>query len=634
MRSLPELPPRSLRFIIAALFLLAAFLVYGASLKNGFVQWDDGLLIYNNPAVMEMSWGSIKRAFTTYDPELYIPLTLLSYQLDYQLGDGTPFMFHLQNLLLHAGNALLVAWLAYLLLRNKTAGLLVGLLFLVHPLHTEAVAWASARKDVLATIFFLGSIIAYLYSREREQRNVYILSIALFLLGLLSKVVVLTLPVILLLILWRNDGKITRKDLIDTVPYFALSVAFGIIAMLGKTEVSASSTLLEKILMAGKSSVFYLEKLFVPLDLTVLYPYLDPIVPQSPDFYIPAAIVVALLVGAIILLRYSREPLAWLLFYFITLAPTFINIAKGEQGDVYFASDRYAYIPSIGIFLLVIGSIIAALQQADNVKAVRARSRILTAVVAVVLLLFASLACRQSKVWASGQALFEHALAHAPAASYVAHNNLGNTYRLQGKWEEAIEQYEASLRIRPHARTYSNLGATYRKLGRSDKALDAYRKALEIDPGNALAHFGLGIVHAARAEDELAFASYQRALELDPDSGEVYTNIGALHARRRESAEAIAAYKKAIELNPMLADAYYNLGIEEGERGNIDEAIAAYLQALDLRPKNISARINLAILYGQKDDLDGAIEQFEEILNIDPQNSTAKSALTQLRKLR
>lgn len=608
--------------------------MYGASLHNGFVQWDDGLLIYNNPAVMEMSFASIKRAFTTYDPELYIPLTLLSYQLDYQIGGGTAFVFHLQNLLLHAGNALLVAWLAYLLLRNKVAGLLVGLLFLVHPLHTEAIVWASARKDVLATIFFLGSIIAYLYSREREQRNLYILSLVLFLLGLLSKVVVLTLPVILLLILWRNEGKISKKDVFDTVPYFILSLVFGIVAMLGKTEVSASSTLLEKILMAGKSSVFYLEKLFVPLNLTVLYPYLDPIVLQSPDFYVPAAIVIALIAGAIFLLRYSREPLAWLLFYFVTLAPTFINIAKGEQGDVYFASDRYAYIPSIGIFLLVIGTVLRVVQQTENAKTLRTRGRAMTALVVIVLLVFSSLSCKQSRVWASGQTLFEHALSHAPAASYVAHNNLGNIYRLQEKWDEAISQYASSIAIRPHARTYSNLGATYRKIGRSDKALDAYRKALELDPENGLAYFGLGIVHASRAEDELAFASYQRALELDPNSGEVYTNIGALHARRGESELAIAAYQKAIELDPLLADAHYNMGIEEGKRGNIDAAISAYLSAIDLRPKNIPARINLAILYGQKDDLDGAIEQFEAILDIEPGNTTAKSALEQLMKLR
>lgn len=629
MDRLPDLPARGTRAFLVLACALLSFAVYGGSLRNGFVQWDDSSLIYQNPAVVEMTPAAVKRAFTTYDPELYVPLTLLSYQVDHAVGDGSPFPFHLQSLFWHTLNALLVCWLAYLVLRNKLAALLIGAVFLVHPLHTEAVAWASGRKDVLSTFFFLGSVLSWLYWRDRHDRRLYVLSLGLFALGLMAKVMIITLPLVLLLLCWLLNGRITRRDLLESVPFFGVSVLFGVIALFGKTEVNAASTLLEKILMAAKSTVFYLQKLALPLDLSVLYPYPDAITARSPDFFLPLLTLAVLVSLAAVSLRYTRLIAAGFAFYLITLAPTFINIAKGE-GDFYSASDRYAYIPSVGI-LLIAGFIVAeVLAQDVRVSRKRARVRGFAAGGTVVVLLLAVLASAQSLVWKDTVTLFEHAIAHAPASSYVAHNNLGNAYRSRQEFDKAIEQYRQSLRLKPHPRTYSNLGAAYRRLGRFGDAEDAYREALRMDPRSAVAHFGLGIVFAAQGREEEALASYERALSFAPDMAHAYVNIGALHTAAGRSEEALAAYGKAIEADPFFTDAYYNLAVLQTELERYEEAIASYERAIDLQPRRTPARINLALLYVQQNKRDEAVEQFRAILRYDPQNPAALSALRQL----
>lgn len=627
---LPDLPSRGVRTGIVALFILTAILVYSASLRNGFVHWDDGLLIYQNPAVIDMSWSSVKRAFTTYDPELYVPLTLLSYQVDYAMGQGTAWPFHLQNLFLHTVNALFVCWLAFLLLRRGGVALFIGLLFLVHPLHTEAVAWASARKDVLATAFFLGSMISYLYYRADGRRGLYLLSIGFFLLGLMAKVVIVTLPLVLLLIVWREQGRIARRDLLENIPYFLLSIVFGIVAIFGKTGVAASSSLSDKILLAIRSTAFYIGKLIVPTDLSVLYPVSGPVQLISFVYILPLIILSVLTVTAFVSLRKTREPLVWWIFYVLTLSPTFINIAKGDKGDLYVASDRYAYIPSIGILLLAGWGVLKLLDYHSTVRGDNLRKRWLAVAAIVILPGFGFLAAAQSLVWHDTKSLFEHAITHAIAPSYAAHTNMGNAYRQEKDYSRAIAEYQKSLALKPHPRTYANLGAAERQTGKFDEAIASYNKALAINPEFGLAYFGLGIVYAARGMDAEAFEAYNRATELSLESGEVYTNIGALRMQRGETDLAIAAYQKAIEVEPMFSVSHYNLAVALSSVGRFDEAISAYERAIDLNPRSVSTRINLAILYARQGRRDDAVDQFRTILRLDHDNRAALSALKQL----
>lgn len=652
-----ELPSRSVCLGLIGLFFVLTLGVYGASLKNDFVRWDDGLLIYENNAVREMSLTSIKTAFTTYDPELYIPLTLMSYKMDYLIGGRNPFLYHFHNLVLHTLNAVLVTSLLFLFFQNRWLAILLGVLFAVHPLHTEAVVWASARKDLLSTFFFLSSLLMYLWWRSVEGvegaastelstrsgvkvKRMYLFSIGLFLLGLLSKVMVLTLPLILFLIDWKEgtslrspeasfgrQGSWNKRLILEKVPYIALSVLFGVIALYGKRDVTSSATLLETLLMSFKSTVFYLSKLVLPTNLSVLYPYTESIRLSSPDFFVPLLILVTLIGFLAYSLRYTKALLFGFLFFLVTLLPTFVNFSKG--GDYYFASDRYAYLPSLGFFFLLGWGIQRFFLQEERYAVMKQKMRGLLVGVGIVTAIFMVLTFRQSLVWADTMTLFQHVALHYPNA-HRARNNLGNAYRRQGLLDKAIVELKAALEIREEPKTLSNLGAVYRKKGQMSEALAVYEKAIVIAPKDPEPHFGLGLVFAEQRKFAEALASYDRALALDPAYADVRSNIGALFMQQGRVEEAIAEYRKAIAIDPYHIQARFNLAVALVKLSKFSEAIEEYEEVVVREPTFIPARINLGILLYEDGKIAEAREQFQEVLMIDPRNVSAKTALEQI----
>ena len=632
--ALPTLPSPSTRRWIIGLFFVCTFLVYAASLQNAFVRWDDGLLIYENPAIRSITPSSLKTIFTSYDPELYIPLTFLTYQIDYLLGGAHAFLYHAQNLFWHTLNALLVAWFVTLLSRRGWAGILCGLVFALHPLNTEAVAWASARKDVLSSFFLLGSLIAYLYYRAEPRRRMYTISLAAFALGLLAKVTILTLPVLLLLVDWRERRVWDRRMITEKIPFFALTIAFAIIAWIGKTGVLASSTLTEKILMAPVSIVFTLQKIFLPVGLSVLYPFTGALSPGNPAVFVPAVILTVILILTLLSLRRTREVFFGMTFFLITVSPTLFNFAKGNA--LYFASDRYAYVPSIGILFLII--LLAAHLRERSLKW---RNAVHWSC-AIVLCLFAMLSFRQSLVWRNSESLFENALAHYPD-SFVAENNLGNSARYRGEEAQAIASYERALKImeetgrkgpgllRAQSKTLANRASAEREQGDLAKAKATYDRALTFDPENTTALLGLGIIAGLEGRSADAESLYRRALAIAPDASTAHLNLGALLVGQGRLSEGIDEYRQTIALNPFFPQAHFNLGVALQKIGRDTEAADAYAEAIDLQPKFTAARLNLGILLYNKRKVDEAVQQFEAILKYDPGNRQAYAALQQIR---
>ena len=409
------------RWWLIAGFALLGFVAYGASLSNIFVVWDDNYTIVFNPIVRSLSPWGIWRAFTSFDPELYVPLTVISYQFNYALAGNYPPAFHLVSLLLHIGNAILVAFLAEKLLERKWIAVICGIVFLIHPLNVEAVAWASARKDVLSTLFFLLSILFYLRSCSNEkletknytQHRALSLGLLFFLLGLLSKAMVLTLPVVLLLIDWVRRRPLNRQLFTEKLPYFALSIVFGIIALFGKQDVTETMTLAQKILMAGKSTVFALEKFFVPAKLSVLYPHPGTI-DASPDFLIPMSIVAILLCIAIAHIRQTRWTFFGIAFFLVTIFPTFFNFTKG--GEIYVFSDRYAYVPMIGLLLLIGRAAVSVVEFPGRKQTKRAAQQAVFAGAGVLGMFFLFATMTQAKTWKNTESLFLHTLKHYPDA--------------------------------------------------------------------------------------------------------------------------------------------------------------------------------------------------------------------------
>lgn len=607
--------------IIAALAVFGSvFLVYGSTLGHEFVTWDDMGLIKENPNVREMTFSTVKQVFTSYDPELYIPLTFLSYQVDYTLGGGSPAPFHLTNIILHALNALLVIWLLYLPLGNGIIAFGLGLLFALHPLNTEAVAWMSARKDTLSTFFFLIALIAYLLFDERKDARMYVASLCAFLLGLLAKVMIVTLPVVLILLDLLRGKPITKRSLIEKAPFFALSVLFGIIALFGKKEILVSSTLWQKILMAGKSTAFYLEKFFLPSDLSVMYPYGKTITTFSVDFLLPLAITVLLIAAIVWFWKKKRAVSVGLAWFLLTLVPTFTNFAKG--GEIYVASDRYAYVPMIGL-LIAIGAIASAwLAQSGGVREYASKQRSLGTVTIFVLILFAWRSSVQASTWQTSETLYKNVLRSYPAAQ-AAHNNLGMEYLVQGKPDDALKQFDLALAIRSDPRTKVNRASALLRKGMTDAAMKEYEEVVRLAPDLPDGHYGIGNIHRSAGRLHEAVIGYKRALAADPTYTNALNNLGAVYIQLQEWDKAIATLQKSIELHPEFAASYYNLAGAYERSGMKAEAEAAYREAIRLEPEDADALASLATLVYDRGEIDEAAQLLMRALAIRDNNPIA-----------
>lgn len=593
MNLIPAITTRRGWWAAAGGIALLTSVVYARSLWNGFVEWDDGLLIVQNPFVTGLSLHNLWMAFTSYDPELYIPLTFLSYQLNFALGGLQPFGYHLVNLLLHIGNALMVAWLAdvcvssdkRLAISDKHEGhaltasrfpliaFVTGLLFAIHPMNTEIVAWASARKDVLSAFFFLLSLIAYVHVVAKSDKRLvisdkhesmlltacrlpltaYIFSLLFFLLALLAKVSAIILPGVLLLLPLLERRLPDRRSFIAVLPYLLLSILFGIIALFGKSGRN-TGLLLEKALIGARAIVFYLWHVVWPVDFSVLYPFTHAITVGNPSLLLSVLFVVAVTVVAALL--YRRWPallVAWLVTI-LCLLPSFTNFAKGYdiQRDVYLASDRYAYLAVIPLFLLM----------GYAAKMLMARWRVLSiALLSLILAALSVLSYQQSLTWFSTETLFRHVLAVVPD-SHVAYTNIGVLLYRQGKGEEALNYFAKSLTIRPNNAAFYNLGVIAMENGLPDKAEELLRRALTQRPTDSGTLTKLGVLLLRRGALGEATDLLEQAVVAKAPPVEAFLTLGEAYERAGRTAEAAAMFRQAVAMDPENAEARARVGRE------------------------------------------------------------------------
>ncbi|MBI5794192.1 tetratricopeptide repeat protein, partial [Candidatus Uhrbacteria bacterium] len=371
----------------------------------------------------------------------------------------------------------------------------------------------------------------------------YRVSVIAFLLALLAKVTVIVLPLILIPAAWRERQRFDRSFALRLAPYFALSIIFGIIALFGKQ--GNASLLLDKILIGSKAAIFYLTHLFWPVGFSVLYPYTSPISTGNPDLLIPLILMIAITAGVILsprLLRGSRDVVFGWFFFLLLLLPTFANFAKGKDilRDVYFASDRYAYLASIGMLFIIVLTF-DALYRKIRVPVI--------ALSVVVIVLLSFLSYRQSLTWYDTETLFQTVLASYPN-SHLAHNNLGSLAYRRGDLKTAATEYAASLSIRPNSAAYFNLGQMYAQLKLPDRAMDMYRKALEQNPDDrdSLVNLGVLLLNAARVNESIAVLEHAR--DVDDRFAPVFFNLGLAYEKAGRRDDAISAYRRAFSLDP------------------------------------------------------------------------------------
>ncbi len=443
-----------------SIFLAAlCLMIYGYAVASAqFIAIDDFSLIVDNPFLRSLSVHSFKGMFSTYDPDLYLPITLLSYHIDRIIGGGfSPLIVHCINLLLHIVNTFLVVKVIRIVTGRAWIGFVTALLFAVHPIQVETVMWASARKDLLATLFFLVSWLLYL------QNNKF--SIVTFALGLMSKVSIIGFPIILVLTDWYKGKSINKRYTLSMVPYFLLSTLFGVVALFGIEGESLQGT--ATMLLASRSIVFYLQHIFLPTDFSVLVPYYDSV--NWTNVALLTSFVCILIITAIAFLSRVRVAIfSWTLFV-IALIPSFGNFVRGNEYplNIYLASDRYAYIACLAVFILF----------AYLVEKWKWRNILVGFIVCTLV----PISFIQAKTWKDTPSVLIHSIEVYPH-SHVARNALAAMLIENGHSDIAMQELQKSLSYRDSAQAYYLLGYIAEHKGQTDAAVKLYNQALEVNP--------------------------------------------------------------------------------------------------------------------------------------------------------
>ena len=576
-------------------------------LRNQFVEWDDYENLVNNASYRGLGWSQLRWMFTTFHMGPYQPLSWMTLGLDYLIWGMNPAGYHLASLLWHAANGILFYFVARRLLalvwsnsfdqapwKLGASAAFAALIFAVHPLRVESVAWATERRDLVSGFFFLATIHCYLQASANghaKRRPNWWLGAALgfYILSLLGKATAITLPVILLILdiypLRRLSGEprnwwnpaaraIWREKLLFALP----AVVFAVIALWGQEQASALKPLRgysidSRIVQALFGASFYLWKTFLPVRLSPLYQ-----IPPNFSFWQPAifcgAVSTIIITVSLYLLR-KRWPagLACWAYSVVTAAPVLGLVSTGPQ----LVADRYSYLTCLSWAVLAGGGLLIVLRSDQTRIAIAALTG-----AAIAVIVFAVLTWEQISVWRDTGTLWSHVLKLDPKSSF-AHYNLARFLARHGQREAAMEHYREALRIRPEdADTHNNLGLLLALNGQIAESLKEFEAALQSDPRYAKAFFNLGRVYALSGELDKAVENYQRALELNPNQAEIRLGLGNALARKGLLEAASAQLELAAKLDPASADARTAWGRVLEAQGKRIEAEGQYQEALRL----------------------------------------------------
>jgi len=636
----PAEPSRAVPHGAVALVLVAlVVVVYGQVYGFDFVNYDDTLYVTKCERTQQgLSWENVRWAFTTGEASNWHPLTWLSHMLDVALFGVNPGPHHLINVLFHMANTLLLFYVLRALTRGALwPSALVAALFAVHPLHVESVAWIAERKDGLSTLFWLLTMAGYCAYARRPHAARYLLVLVPFVLGLMAKPMLVTLPAVLLLLDYWPLGRLTAhgtdakalvragaKLVAEKAPLFALAIGSAVVTVLAQQAGKSMAALgiLSVGFRIGNALVSYVRYILMalwPQGLAVFYPHPGPDLPVWQ--MAGAALCLLVLTGLVFRFGFRRPYLivGWL-WYVGTLLPVIGLVQVGAQA----LADRYTYVPLTGLFIIV------AWGAGDVAARLRVSRTALSVLAGVMLAVLTVCAVVQTSRWRDNTALYTHAL-RVTEGNHLAHKNLGVEFAEQGRYEEAVDQYVKSAKIKSNdADLHYNLGNALGELEKWDDAVRMYEKALKIDPGHVPTYFNLGNAYAKREQYEQAIDLYTKALKHHPDHTGAVVNLGNTLAMLGRLPEAIEYFRKAIELTPEEEDPYINLGNALAQMGQTEEAVGYYEKAITLNPDHVDAHNNLAIALTQLGRLDEARAAFAKALRLDPANAQARDSLRRI----
>jgi len=585
--------------LLIGMFLTVVILIaYWQIQYFDLIDYDDISYIIKNRHVRSgLSREGFIWAMTDIHTGYWHPLTWLSHMLDYQLFRSNAGGHHWTNLIFHMANAILL----YILLKRITGDIwksaFVAALFAVHPLNVESVAWVAERKNVLSTFFWLMAMWAYAFYVEHPAWYRYVLVLLAFMLGLMAKPMLVTLPFVLLLLDYWPMRRLTswqdiNRLVLEKIPLFIMTLIMSVFTFLATRHEGAviSFDVLtpgDRVSHALVSYVKYLGKIFWPANLAVFYPYSR----EFDLFQIAGAAAILLLISFLAILLSRRYPYAlvgWL-WYLGTLVPVIGFIQAGDQA----MADRYMYVPGIGLFIIIAWGVSDIFKKwpKKNVMSILSAGAILSVLIICTI--------HQAKVWRNSVTLFQHTL-KVTHNNALAHNNLGVALLNQGKSNDAEKHFSMAIQIkRDYPAAHNNMGLALASQGKINEAISYYRSALRIKSNDDKARNNLGTALARMGRYDEAEGQFQEALKINPENADAYNNIGSALARQGKVVESLGYFEKALQLDHEHAMAHNNMGLALANLGRLDEAVDHFMKALEVRPDYREAYDNLNVLFNK-----------------------------------
>ncbi|MEO8426570.1 MAG: tetratricopeptide repeat protein [Verrucomicrobiota bacterium] len=620
---------------VLLLLALAVLIVFWPLVHAEFINYDDPDYVTQNPHIRGLSGRNISWAFQS----LFIywqPLTWISYMADYEIYGLKAYGFHLTNVALHVVNSLVLFLVMERLTGRRVPSMVVALLFAIHPLHVETVAWISERKGLLSSLFWFLALGAYLRYAARPGAGRYLVVVACFVLGLMAKSMVITLPCLLLLLDWwplgrspsspimpstggkpetggsrRFPRKTWRSLIVEKLPLLAISTASAVFSVAAQRKADAivslqNLPLTDRISNSLVGYASYLLKTVWPTDLIVFYP--------RPDHWLPGQVALsgAIVVGVSAWAFFSRHRRPFVFtgwFWFLgTLVPVIGLLQAGDQA----IADRYTYVPLIGLFILAIW---AATEFAESSPG---RRKGVVSVGAVIVILCGVLGARQARHWQSTRTLFDHALRVDPSNAQVG-VVVGSLRSADGHYDEAVRLLENSLRINPRqSDAHVQMGLTLEKQGKLDEAISHYVEAARIKPSYVEAHLLLGLALDRQGRPAEAIEQLQTVLRLNPESPAAHNDLAMILYAKGNVDEAIAHLETAVRVDPHLTTAHENLGTALMGKGDLVRASEHFRAALAITQDSAISRLKLGTIQIAQGNTREGLVSLREALRLRP----------------
>lgn len=617
---------------ITTLSVLIIF-IYAQTVGFNFINFDDNQYVYENPFVAGgLSWTNIKWAFTHYHSANWHPLTWISHQLDATIFGINAGGHHASNVIFHLINSILALVVFQKYTNSFSKSLIIAALFVVHPMHVESVAWISERKDVLSTFFWFLTMLAYFfYVRKSEDKKFYLLTLLFFILGLLSKPMLVTLPFVLLLLDYgflerlKTIGDL-KKLLIEKIPFFALSVISSYVTILAQKSWGAVQSLemlpfQTRLLNAFVSYTKYAVSLFYPAKMSVWYPYNE----NLSSFEIFGSIGFLIAVSALCVWQFKDRKylLTGWLWFLGTLIPVIGLVQVGNQP----IADRYTYIPYFGLFLMLVFGV------KDLFDYFKIDRKVFYGIWAIAILIFTLAANRQASYWQGDESLYTHSL-EVTTNNYIVLQTYCHHLMLKDELDKAENLCNEAIKIKPgFAGAINTLGIIEFKRGNFENAAENFRKTIEVSPNYQGIYFNYSNALSMSGKPEEAETQLQKASIATPPNAnapiwiETLNNLAFAYARKEKFENASENFARILQLAPERSDVRANYALMLLQSKKIDEAQKQIEQAIQQNPSQAEYLNNYGLILLEKKENQKAAEQFENALKIKPDFKEAEENL-------